>query len=215
MFIRAGAAAQLDFPDGTLLALNYMLTSKTYRKRVLAYVIDPVVRDFWETQFDKAMSDKDQKEKTLSTLNKLFQIIVDPRIRAIVGQHKSRFSFSDIINNKKIFLACLPMGQLGSLNSSLLGSLLVSSLHTAIFKRSDNAVPFYVYADDFQHFRGFDTLAAIAGDHNVGLTLSYSYIDQLPRGTTDGRSRGYGHTGEFSDIGRRRKSPFRNISPAG
>ena len=185
MFIRAGASALLDFPGGTLLSMNYLLTSETFRKQVIGHVRDPVVRNFWEVQFEKDMSDKEQKEKTLSTLNKLFQIIVDPRIRGIIGQSKSRVSLTEIMDNNKIFIACLPQSELGILNSSLLGSLLVSSLHMAILKRSDSPVPFHVYCDDFQTFHGFDQLLPIAGDHNVSLTLSYKYIAQLPRELQD------------------------------
>jgi len=49
MFLYAGAAALLDFPTGTLLGLKFLMTSKNYRARVLSFVRDPAVRDFWET----------------------------------------------------------------------------------------------------------------------------------------------------------------------
>lgn len=46
MFLYASTAALLDVPNGTLLGIKFLLTSPTYRKRVLEYVQDPAIRDF-------------------------------------------------------------------------------------------------------------------------------------------------------------------------
>ena len=135
MFVLAAAAAQLDFPSGTILGMKYMLNSEKYRRHVIGHIRDPVVKRFWE-DFDQDTPDKQQREDTRSTLNKMFQLAVDPSIRNIIGQPKSRLSFTDIMDSKKIFIASLRQGDLGIQKSSLIGSLLISSLHLAALQRS-------------------------------------------------------------------------------
>jgi len=179
MFLYAGAAALLDFPDGTLVGLKFLITSPTYRKRVLSHVRDPAVRDFWQTDFQKHMPEKEQRERTLSLLNKIGQLITDPTIRNIIGQPKSRLSFSDIMDNKKIFIACLRQGDLGIQKSSLIGSLLISSLHLSALQRSADRTPFHVYVDEFHNFQGFNEMVSGIRKFGISLTLSHQYISQL------------------------------------
>lgn len=160
MFLYSGAAALLDFPDGTLVGLKFLLTSKTYRARVLGHVRDPAVRDFWATDFQKHMPEKERRERTLSTLNKIGQLITDPSIRNIIGQPKSRLSFANMMDSKKIFIASLRQGDLGIQKSSLIGSLLISSLHLAALQRKQIRTPFHVYVDEFHNFHGFNEMVS-------------------------------------------------------
>ncbi|MGH6850624.1 MAG: type IV secretory system conjugative DNA transfer family protein [Methylocella sp.] len=179
MFLYAGAAALLDFPTGTLLGLKFLMTSKKYRARVLSFVRDPAVRDFWETDFAKHMPEKEQRERTLSTLNKIGQFITDPAVRSIIGQPKSKLSFRDLMDNKKILIVSLPHGELGQMKSSLIGALVISSLHTAALTRK-NPTPFFLYVDEFHNFGlGFEEMLSGIRKFGVGLILSHQYIGQL------------------------------------
>jgi len=45
-FLFNGVRALLDVPDGTLMGLKFLLTSKRYRKKVLSFVNDPAIKDF-------------------------------------------------------------------------------------------------------------------------------------------------------------------------
>ncbi|MBP0685800.1 hypothetical protein J8J21_22395, partial [Mycobacterium tuberculosis] len=76
------------------------------------------------------------RERTLSTLNKIGQLITDPTVRNIIGQPRSRLSFRDIMDSRKILIVRLAQGELGMQKSSLIGALLVSALHTAALQRS-------------------------------------------------------------------------------
>jgi hypothetical protein len=179
MFLYAGAAALLDFPDGTLVGLKFLITSKSYRTRVLGHIRDPAVRDFWQTDFQKHMPEKEQRERTLSMLNKIGQLITDPSIRNIIGQPTSRLSFTEIMNSKKIFIASLRQGDLGIQKSSLIGSLLISSIHLAALQRTANRTPFHVYVDEFHNFHGFNEMVSGIRKFGISLTLSHQYISQL------------------------------------
>ena len=180
MFLYAASAALLDFPDGTLLGVKHIMTSKTYRARVLGHVRDPAVTDFWQTDFAKHMPEKEQRERTLSTLNKIGQLITDPTVRNAIGQPRSRLSFREIMDGRKIFIARLPQGELGIQKSSLIGALLISALHTAALRRTDNRTPFHVVVDEFHNFGlGFSEMLSGIRKFGVTLTLCHQFLRQL------------------------------------
>ena len=181
MFLYAASAALLDFPGGTLLGIKYMLTSKRYRARVLGYVRDPVVRDFWEKDFAEHMPEKEQRERTLSTLNKIGQLITDPAVRNSIGQSRSKLSFQDIMDTKRILIIRLAQGELGQQKSSLIGALLLSALHTAALQRTENQTPFGLFVDEFHNFGlGFREMLSGIRKFGVSLILCHQYIAQLP-----------------------------------
>lgn len=192
-FLYNGVAALLDVPDSTLVGLKYLLTSRKYRKRVVGepargrreetgYVRDPVVKDFWRTDIAKHMPEKEQREKTLSTLNKIGKMISDPAIRNSIGQPRSRIDFNEIMDNGKILLVRLPQGRLGIDKASLIGSLLMSNLHLAALSRGDKRRPFHVYVDECQYFAPTTLAHMLSGIRKFGvsLTLAHQYLDALP-----------------------------------
>jgi type IV secretory pathway TraG/TraD family ATPase VirD4 len=178
-----GARAMMDMPDGTLLGLKFLLTSAAYRKRVIAHIRDPVIRDFWAVEFEQHMTERERRERTLSTLNKLGALISDPLIRRTVGQPRSAIDLAQVLRDGKILIVALPQGELGIEKSSLIGSLLMSQLHLAALSRGADRRPFHVYADECHHF-GAATLAEMLSGirkFGVSLTLANQYLDQLPR----------------------------------
>ncbi|MCP4184604.1 MAG: type IV secretory system conjugative DNA transfer family protein, partial [Hyphomicrobiales bacterium] len=103
-FLYNGARAMMDMPDGTLLGLKFLLTSPKYRRRVISHINDPTIADFWKTDFEEHMPEREQRERTLSTLNKIGALISDPAIRTCIGQPKSRLVLKDIMDNGKILI---------------------------------------------------------------------------------------------------------------
>ena len=180
MFLYAASAALLDFRDGTLLGIKHIITSKNYRARVVGNILDPAVGDFWQTDFATHMPEKEQRERTLSTLNKIGQLITDPTVRNIIGQPHSRLSFREIMDDRKIFIARLPQGELGIQKSSLIGALLLSALHTAALQRKHNRTPFHVTVDEFHNFGlGFSEMLSGIRKFGVTLTLCHQFLGQL------------------------------------
>lgn len=151
MFVYAGVAALLDKPDGTLLGLKFLLTSRAYRTRVLAQVQDPAIRDFWETDFETHMPEREQRERTLSTLNKIGALIADPAIRNSIAQVRTAIDFADILDRGLIFVARLPQGELGIEKSALIGALLLSNFHLNALRRKTRT-PFHLVLDEVHHF---------------------------------------------------------------
>jgi len=183
MFVYAGVAALLDMPDGTLMGLKFLLTSRTYRMRVLSHVQDPAIRDFWETDFETHMPEREQRERTLSTLNKIGALIADPAIRNSIGQSKTAIDFRDILDRRQIFIARLPQGELGIEKSSLIGALLLSNFHLTALQRKDRT-PFHLYLDEFHHYGNDTVIQMLSGIRKFGIsmTIARQYLDALSPG---------------------------------
>jgi type IV secretory pathway TraG/TraD family ATPase VirD4 len=180
-FLHASTAALLDMPDGTLLGVKFLLTSPTYRHRVLCYVKDPALRDFWEVDFESHMPQREQRERTLSTLNKIGALIADPLIRNSVGQPRSAINMRSILDGQKILIVSLPQGQLSITKASLIGALLLSHLHLTALGRTDRR-PFHVYIDECHHFGTATLTEMLSGIRKFGvsLVLGHQYIEQVP-----------------------------------
>lgn len=183
MFLYNGARALIDMPDGTLFGLKFLLTSKTYRKRVLSYCRDPVIADFWRTDFETHMPEREQRERTLSTLNKIGALIADPLIRHCIARPKASVDLRKVIEEGKILIVSLPQGRLGLDKASLIGSLVMSQLQLAALARPEGRRrPFHIFADECHCF-GASTLAEMLSGirkFSVSLTLANQYLDQLP-----------------------------------
>lgn len=181
-FLYNGSRAMMDMPDGTLLGLKFLLTSTEYRRRVISHIKDPAVADFWKTDFEEHMPEREQRERTLSTLNKIGALISDPAIRTCIGQPKSRLDLKDIMDSGKILIVSLPHGQLGIEKSSLIGSLIMSQLHLVALTRSTERKPFHIYVDECHHFGAASLAEMLSGIRKFGvsLVLAHQYLDQLP-----------------------------------
>lgn len=110
---------------------------------------------------------------------------LSPVLFGILSQAESRLNFFDVIQNKKIFLANLSQGKIGTDTSQLLGSLLVSQIQLATMRRAnlpkEAREPFYLYVDEFQHFTtsAFDKILSEARKYRLCLTMAHQYISQL------------------------------------
>jgi len=182
-FLYNGGRALMDLPGGTLFQLKFLLTSAKFRQRVIAHIQDPIIADFWRTDFETHMPEREQRERTLSTLNKIGAMIADPYLRACIAQKRSRVDFRQLMDRSGIFIASLPQGQLGLEKSALIGSLLISQLHLAGLTRPSNSRrPFHVYVDECHRFAPATLAEMLSGIRKFGisLTLANQYVAQLP-----------------------------------
>ena len=97
-------------PKGPLLDVKFLLTNKRFREKLA--ISDPLIRDFWREDFSRHMPEREQRERTLSSLNKVRQFLDDPMLRNIVAQ-RSAFDLPDVIDSNKIFVANLAAGRMG------------------------------------------------------------------------------------------------------
>ena len=66
---------------------------------------------------------------------KFGQFVTNAMMRNIIGQSKSAFDFKDVMNDGKILLMNLSKGDVGEINSHLLGLIIVSKIQMAALAR--------------------------------------------------------------------------------
>ena len=178
--------ALLDSPGNTMLGIARMLVNKTYRKRIVDNIKDPVVKSFWVDEFAN-YNDKFRNEAIAPIQNKVGQFLSSAIIRNIVGQTKSSIDLRDIMDNKKIFLINLSKGRIGEDNSALLGAMIITKLQLAAMSRVDipeeDRQDFYLYVDEFQNFAtdSFANILSEARKYRLNLIVAHQYIGQLVR----------------------------------
>lgn len=172
-------------PGSTLADVPRLLTERGFRQNVVATMTDPVLKNFWEQEFEK-MGDRLQSEAISPILNKVGQFVSSPTIRQIIGYPESTINLDDIMNNGKIVILNLAQGRLGEDNASLLGAMLITKIQLAAMNRA--AIPeeqrrdFYLYVDEFQNFAttSFVKILSEARKYRLNLTLANQYIAQVP-----------------------------------
>ncbi len=188
--LRNAIMAALEVPDATLLSIMRILNDTMYRKYVMSFVTDPVVRDFFINEYDKYDA-KFRQEAIAPIQNKVGQFLSSTTIRNIVGQPKSTFNIEDVMNTQKIFLVDLSIGKIGEDNSKLLGSMMVTKIQLAAMSRAriarEERKPFFLYVDEFQNFAtdSFATILSEARKYALGLVLANQYIAQIPEIVAD------------------------------
>jgi hypothetical protein len=178
-------AALLDCQNTTLLGVNRLLTDSQYREWVVRQVRDPFIRAFWSEEY-ASYDDRFRREAIAPIQNKLGQFLLNPVVRNILGQVRSKISFRFIMDNQRLFIANLSKGKLGHDKASLLGSLLTTQFQLAAMARAsqpeEHRRDFYLFIDEFHNFStdAFASILAEARKYRLCLTLSHQYIEQLP-----------------------------------
>jgi hypothetical protein len=182
--LRYSLLALLDYPNATMLDITRLLTEKKFRANVITYIDDPVVKNFWVTEF-ASWNDKFASEAVAPVLNKVGAFTANPMIRNIIGQPKSTFNLRKIMDEGKILIVNLSRGLMGEDNAGILGAMMVTKIQLAAMGRADMPLeerrPFYLYVDEFQNFAtdSFATILSEARKYGLNLTVANQYISQM------------------------------------
>ena len=188
--LRNAILALLEYPGATLLNIMRLLVDKDYRKDVISYIQDPVVKAFWRDEFSR-YPDKFQVEAVSPIQNKVGQYITSPLIRNIIGQKRSSLDFREIMDEGKVLIVNLSKGRIGEDGSALLGAMIITKLQLAAMSRVDlpeeERRDFYLYVDEFQNFatESFTNILSEARKYHLNLILAHQYIAQVPEVVRD------------------------------
>jgi len=177
-------SALLDCRNATLLGVNRMLMDDTYRAKMIRQIKDPFIRSFWAEEY-AGYDERFKREAIAPIQNKLGQFLLNPVIRNILGQVKTKVSIPWIMDHERLFIANLSKGRIGEDKANLLGSLLVTQFQLGAMERSkiaeDERRDFYLFIDEFQNFStdAFASILAEARKYRLCLILSHQYIDQV------------------------------------
>lgn len=172
----------------TLLDLPRLFIDLPFRERVLADLDDPVgLEPDW--QWFNGLSPREQSQVVAPLLNKVRQFTARASIRAIVGQPEPATSIQAILAERKILLAHLPKGLIGSETATLLGCLVLTALWQAAAERTallpSQRHPFSLYVDEVQDFANapipWDEMFAQGRKYGLSLNAAHQNLAQLPR----------------------------------
>ncbi|MBD3327735.1 type IV secretion system DNA-binding domain-containing protein [Candidatus Peregrinibacteria bacterium] len=174
----------LEYPGTTMLGIPRILQDKEFRKKVVRKITDPIVKSFWENEFEK-MEPRQRVEAISPILNKVGQFLSSPIIRNILGQPKSAIDLRFAMDKKKIVIVNLSKGKIGEDNSSLLGAMMITKFQLDAMTRANipekDREDFYLYVDEFQNFAtdSFATILSEARKYRLNLTMANQYIAQM------------------------------------
>lgn len=174
-----------EIPKLTLCEVPALLTDEPFRRRVLAFVHDATLQQFWATF--NAWSPADRAQAIAPVLNKTRALTMRPRLRGILAQAEGAVDFGRIIRERKILLVNLASGRIGTEAAHLLGALLFAGLWDAVsaqaLVRPEDRIPTMAYIDEFQHVVSIptpaETILAEARAYGLGLTLAHQHLGQL------------------------------------
>lgn len=168
----------------SLLSISRMLEDADYRRHILSGVRDPVVSGFWQKYFE-GFDNREQLARISSTLNKAGKLVLSPVLRNIVGQTRSSFDMTEVMDSSKILIVNLSKGKIGEDNANFLGSLLVSDIVGRAMQRAsqseDERRDFALYIDEFQNFTttSFSSIVSEARKYRLSLHIAHQTFDQI------------------------------------
>lgn len=184
-YLRNALLALVEDSEATLLDVPRMFVDDAFRQSILSHVHNPIVLQFWNQEFAQSQRGQLSADMLSYIISKLGRFISNDTVRNIIGQPHSSFDVREMMDQKKILLCNLSKGELGDMNSDLLGFVLVSKMQIAALGRAD--IPenerndFYLYLDEFQNFTT-DSIATILSEarkYRLNLHLAHQFINQL------------------------------------
>ncbi|MEO8691182.1 MAG: TraM recognition domain-containing protein [Candidatus Saccharimonas sp.] len=174
-----------DPAGGTFIDIPKLLIDEEFMKSKLKYVTDQQVLDFWTKEFPASQRSSEAGEVISWVVSKFGPFVSNDAMRNIIGQTKSGFNFSDVMNNNKILLVNLSKGKMGDLNSRLIGIIFIMKFNAAAMARAsipeDQRKDFTLYVDEFQNFAtdSFQTILSEARKYRLSLILGNQFMTQL------------------------------------
>ncbi len=169
----------------TLVNIPRVLTDEVYRRDKLTRETNPLVKNFWEKEAEKAGGEAALANMAPYITSKINGFISNEFLRPILSQPRSSFNFREVMDGQKILVVNLSKGRIGELNANLIGMLVIGKLLMAALSRVDlpehTRKDFYLYIDEFQNFTA-DSIATILSEarkYRLDLVIAHQFIKQL------------------------------------
>ena len=204
----------IDSPHASLWNVQRLLVDANFRKSIVARVENEAIREFWLTEFNR-WNERDRTQYIASLQNKLGAFTTNERLQRILNADRKGIQLRDVMDQSKVLICNLSKGRVGHDASTLLGSLLLSSLHVAAMSRADVAEAdrpdCTIVVDEFHSYlsEGNSTMAdalAESRKYRTSFVLSTQMLEQLDPATLAGV---LGNCGSTLCMGRNRRSSGR------
>lgn len=186
-YMRNAMLLIMEHPESgsTLMEIPRVLADEEFRRMKLSHCANPIVRDFWTKEAEKAGGEAALANMVPYITSKLTTFISNDIMRPIIAQQESGIDFRGIMDDGKILLINLSKGKIGEINARLLGMVIVGKLLMAALSRVDTKEEdrrdFYLYMDEFQNVTT-DSIAQILSEarkYRLNLVLVHQFIGQL------------------------------------
>jgi hypothetical protein len=186
-YMRNAALLVMEHPESgsTLMEIPRVLADEEFRHMKLSHCTNPVVKNFWEKEAEKAGGEAALANMVPYITSKLTQFISNDMMRPIIAQEKSTINFREAMDAQQIILVNLSKGKIGEINANLLGMIIVGKILISALSRVDmpegERKDFYLYIDEFQNFTT-DSIAQILSEarkYRLALIIAHQFIAQL------------------------------------
>lgn len=174
----------LDYPDANLSDILKLLSDKSFRSKVLSYVSNEQIKDFWTKEYDK-YPERLRAEATSPIQNKVGAFLIHPLLQKILTAPEKPLNLRRIMDEGKILLVNLAKGAIGEDISNLLGSLLISRFDLAALSRAnvpeEGRADYTLYLDEFHNFTTQSLVLMLSElrKYHLSLVLAHQYLTQL------------------------------------
>lgn len=182
--LRNSLLSLLDYPDATFSDILKLLSDKEFRKRVIPFIQNKQIKEFWTKEFEK-YPERFKVEAISPIQNKVGAFLSHPLLQKILTNPEKPLSLRKIMDEGKILLVNLAKGSLGEDTSNLLGSLLISRFDLAALSRAnipeDDRRDYTLYLDEFHNFTTQSLVLMLSElrKYRLSLVLAHQYLTQL------------------------------------
>ncbi len=185
-WLRAGLVTVAHDPQGTLGDVRFLFADERYRRELVGRLRDPMLKATWAAF--EAMSPGERANQLGAPLTKLNELLGRRVVRSVLSQENPTLDLHDVLRRRKIVIASLSPGRLGSPAARLLGALLIHALFGAVQGRSSlpasRRSPFFVYLDEPRVLVDLavplDSLFELARGLGVGVAIGTQSLGALP-----------------------------------
>ena len=173
--LRNAIHTALTIEGSTIFTIFKLLTDDTYRRKVVWKLEDEDLKNFWRNELGKA-GEFQRVKMSAGITSKIGRFLFSGSAKKVLGQEQSTIDFSDIINSKKILICNFSKGLIGEDTSVLFSATVLAKIQIATLQRARmkyaKRTPFYLYADEFQHFATISFLQLLSEARKFKLFLT-------------------------------------------
>lgn len=182
--LRNSLLSLLDYPQATLADVLKLLSDKDFRNKVVPFISNEQIKEFWTKEFDK-YPERLRAEAISPIQNKVGAFLSHPILKKILTQPEKSLNLRRLMDTGKILLVNLSKGSLGEDVSNLLGSLLISRFDLAALSRANivesEREDYTLYLDEFHNFTTNSLILMLSElrKYRLSLVLAHQYLTQL------------------------------------
>jgi DNA helicase HerA-like ATPase len=178
--IRGATDAVLEFSDHpTVLDVYKVLARPKFAESIVQNSHNPLVADFHQ-QYFRDLKPQERARNFSHPLNKIEELM-RPGLVEFLAQKRS-LNFQTILDRQKILLCRIPKGITGERPAKVLGSLILSKINLASFRRKHRNKPFLVVVDELHNFLGgvdFETMLAESRKYGIHYLFATQTTEQM------------------------------------